>query len=352
VLVTVLAPAAISCDSSSGSYQGVPRDLPPLTATPGTWTWIDVPESQCEDGTPTGFAINVQDTSDLYIFYEEGGACWDYLTCVVVDTATHGPVGSAEWAAREAMLPEPFDRTRASNPFRNATMIYVPYCTGDLHVGDNVATYQGLTTKTYYHKGLPDTTAFLSRVASTWRDPARVVVSGSSAGGFGAILTYDLTRKTFPDARMYLVDDAGPLLEGDALPASEKNAWISAWNIGGFIDAQCTGCRTDFSLLNSTLAKRYPNDRMALLSSLQDATIRTYFMLTPQMFQTDLLQMIADRLDPTVAFREFLISGEQHTLLGTMTTSATNGTVLEPWLDEMINDQKTWVAVKPVIPTP
>jgi hypothetical protein len=35
-----------------------------------------------------------------------------------------------------------------------------------------------------------------------------------------------------------------------------------------------------------------------------------------------------------------------------MTTSATNGTVLEPWLDEMINDQKTWVAVKPVIPTP
>ena len=107
------------------------------------------------------------------------------------------------------------------------------------------------------------------------------MVSGSSAGGFGAILLYDLTRKTWPKSRMYLVDDAGPLLEGDALPAAEKQAWISAWNIGGFIDGLCAGCQTDFSQLETTLTTSYPNDRMALLSSLQDVTIRTYFMLTP-----------------------------------------------------------------------
>ena len=101
-----------------------------------------MPESACHDGSPTGFAINVQDTSDLFIFFEGGGACWDYLTCVVAPVPRHhGPVGATEWAARQQMLPEPFDRTRATNPFRNATMIYIPYCTGDLHVGDNVATY-------------------------------------------------------------------------------------------------------------------------------------------------------------------------------------------------------------------
>ena len=347
---TALAAGAlpvVSCGSDAG-YAGVPRDLPPLTAQPGTWTWIDVPDSQCEDGTPTGFAVNVQDTSDLLIYFEGGGACWDYLTCVVVDTATHGPVGAAEWATRQQALPAPFDRARASNPFRNATMVYIPYCTGDLHVGDNVPIYQGLTSKTYHHKGRPDTLAFLSRVASTWKDPARVVVSGSSAGGFGAALTYDIARKTFPDARMYLVDDAGPLLEGDALPASEKNAWITAWNIGDLIDGMCgVGCRSDFSGLETTLTSRYPNDRKALLSSLQDVTIRTYFMLTPDQFQTDLLQMIADRIDPTIAFRTFLITGEQHTLLGTMTTSTTGGVVLETWLDDMINDHAAWPSVKP-----
>jgi hypothetical protein len=339
----------MSCGSSSTSYEGVPQDQPPLTATPGTWTWVDVPEAVCNDGTPTGFAINVQDTSDLYVFFEGGGACWDYLTCVAVQTAVKGPVGLAEWTAtRLPMLPEQFDRTRMTNPFRNATMVYIPYCTGDLHVGDNVAMYSGpVATVTWNHKGLPDTTAFLSRVASTWKDPARVVFSGSSAGGFGAILLYDLARKTWPKSRMYLIDDAGPLLEGDALPAAEKQAWISAWNIGGFIDNLCTGCQTDFSQLNTTLVTHYPNDRMALLSSLQDVTIRTYFMLTPDQFQTDLLQMINDRLTPTQAFHPFVITGEQHTLLGTMTTSTTNGTVLEPWLDSMINDKSDFV---PVIP--
>ena len=40
-----------------------------------------------------------------------------------------------------------------------------------------------------------------------------------------------------------------------------------------------------------------------------------------------------------------MITGQQHTLLGTMTTSTTNGTVLEPWLDSMINDKSDFVPV-------
>jgi hypothetical protein len=338
-----LAWAAASCGDAA-RYEGVPRDLPPLQATAGAWTWVDVPDSRCDDGSPTGFAVNPQDTSDLFIFFEGGGACWNYLTCVAVGTASKGPVGSAQWTARQSSLPAPFDRVRASNPFRNATMVYIPYCTGDLHVGDNLADYRGVS---YYHKGRPDTVAFLSRVASTWADPARVVVSGSSAGGYGAALTYDLARKTFPKARMYLVDDAGPLLEGNAVPAEERTAWILAWNIGGLIDDLCAGCRSDFSLAHKTLTTRFPNDRMALLSSLQDVTIRTYFMLTPDAFQTALLQLVADHIAPTVGFRTFIITGEQHTLLGTMTTSTTNNTVLEAWLNDMINDKAPWASVQP-----
>jgi Pectinacetylesterase len=337
----VIAPLAISCGNS---YEGVARDQPPLVAPSGTWTWIDVPESRCNDGTPTGFAINPQDTSDLFVFFEGGGACWDYTTCVALNTATSGPVGSAEWALREPNLPAPFDRNRASNPFRNATMVYIPYCTGDLHAGDNVAQYQNVT---YYHKGRPDTVAFMSRIASTWPHPARVVWSGSSAGGYGATLSYDLARKTFGDVRMYLIDDAGPLLEGDTVPAAEKTQWIDAWNIGDLTDALCATCRTDLSGVYTTLTRRYPNDRMALLSSLQDMTIRSYFMLSPTQFQDGLLQMVADRLDTTGAARPFLIAGDQHTLLGTMTTSETQNVVLETWLDDMISDRVSWVAIKP-----
>ena len=93
----------------------------------------------CNDGTPTGFAINVQDTSDLFIFFEGGGACWDYLTCVVAHRDDTVPSGRRSGRRASRCCREQFDRTRTTNPFRNATMIYVPYCTGDLHVGDNVA---------------------------------------------------------------------------------------------------------------------------------------------------------------------------------------------------------------------
>jgi len=349
-LVVAAAASPMSCGGSDSAppYGGVPRDQPPLTALSNTWTWIDVPESKCDDGSTTGFAVNPKDTGDLFIFFEGGGACWDYLRCVAYQGATNrGPVQAAQWATREQALPEPFDRTRDSNPFRNATMIYIPYCTGDLHVGDNVMNYtSGSSTVTYNHKGGPDTIAFLSRVASTWVNPVRVVVSGSSAGGYGAALNYDLVRRTFPEARMYLVDDAGPLLEGSAVSDDLRNAWITSWNIGGLIDGLCSGCRADFSLLHTTLTKRYPNDRMALMSSWQDGTISFYFSLTAAEFQTDLMLMINDRLVPTRTFCDFVIAGAQHTLLGTMTTSTASGQVLEPWLDTMINDGAGWVSVQ------
>jgi hypothetical protein len=336
-----------SCGSSSHPSGGLPQDAPALVAPAGVWTWIDVPESQCDDGSPTGFAVNPQDTSDLFIFFEGGGACWDYLTCFVVNSATHGPVGSAEWATRAASLPAPFDRTRATNPFSNATMVYIPYCTGDLHAGDNVAQYSGdNVTRTYYHKGRSDTVAFLNRVTSTWRAPTRVVFSGSSAGGYGAALTYDLMRKTYPATRMYLIDDAGTLLEGDAVPAAERTAWFASWNLGGVVDPLCPGCRDDLSGFYTTLASRYPNDRMALLSSLQDDTISAYFMLAADQFQTDLLQMLGDRLTPTLNFRAFLISGSQHTLLGTPQVTTQN-VVLESWLGDMVNDRSPWPTITP-----
>jgi hypothetical protein len=346
LLLGSLMVLAAACDGG-GPAGGVPTNQPPLVAAPGVWTWVDVPGSQCSDGTPTGFAVNPQASDDLFIYFEGGGACWDYLTCFTLVTAS-GPFGAADWPAFEPTLNGPFDRTRASNPMRNATMVYIPYCTGDLHVGDNVAQYQyGVYSGTYHHKGMPNTIAFLSLVASTWRKPARVVYGGSSAGGYGAALSYPLMRQTYPDAKMYLVDDAGTLLEGDALSPSLRSSWITSWNIGALADSICIGCRDDFSQVYPALAGRYPKDRMALLSSQRDVTIRTFFNLTPDEYQTDILAMVHDRLNPLPNFHAFLIAGEQHTLLWTSTQSTTNGVVLETWLDDMLADRPAWATVQP-----
>jgi hypothetical protein len=95
------------------------------------------------------------------------------------------------------------------------------------------------------------------------------------------------------------------------------------------------------------LGRRYPGDRMALLSSLQDQVIRAYFQETAQGFQTALLQLAADDFDSTANLRYYFIPGSQHTLLGQASTTSQGGVNLLEWLRREIQDDPSWVSIKP-----
>ena len=83
---------------SSGNDAGTAAAI---TAPAGTWTWIDFPDSSCDDGTPTGIGVNPSATSShVLLFMNGGGACWDYQTCVALNTSVHGPYGGAQFAAQ------------------------------------------------------------------------------------------------------------------------------------------------------------------------------------------------------------------------------------------------------------
>src|SRR5438270_13395269 len=65
---------------ASPSDAGVPAT--PITAPAGTWTWVDFPDSSCDDGSPTGIGVNRSDAgTNLVVYLEGGGACWDSNTC-------------------------------------------------------------------------------------------------------------------------------------------------------------------------------------------------------------------------------------------------------------------------------
>jgi hypothetical protein len=332
---------------STGDVSGSTSDAAPVTATPGTWTWVDVPGSACDDGTPTGFAVNPGTGDDLLVYFEGGGACWDYTTCFVLNSATHGPAGKAQWATRATQINVgPFDRAHATNAFRASSYVYIPYCTGDLHGGSNVATYTGVDTRMVHHVGHLNSVAYLARIAATWPHPSRVVVGGTSAGGFGATLNYDLFRAAFPAAKMALVDDAGPLLEGEGVPPGVRGPWFTSWKLGDLVDPLCASCRTDLSGLYTALSMRHPQDRLALLSALTDPVISAYFMLSLDQFQTDLRATVKDRFDPTANARVYVLTGTQHGLLPTTATTTSQGVLLETWLDAMVNDG-AWALVSP-----
>jgi hypothetical protein len=187
----------------------------------------------------------------------------------------------------------------------------------------------------------------MARIAATWTNATDVAITGSSAGGFGALMNYEPIRAHFPGAKMIMIDDSGPPLAGTSIPASERMAWYSEWHVGDLIDPQCADCKDDVSNLPAAVAAKYPNDRMALLSSLQDQTIRTYFMLTADGMQTALQSLKTDKLDALPNFHTFFVSGETHTMLGNPSGFVAGGTALLPWLGQMSSGDAAWTSVGP-----
>lgn len=322
----------------------------PIAVPAGVWSWVDIPDSACDDGSPTGLGVNPGSGPDLLVFLDGGGACWDYLTCYVLNTASRGPFGAAELARREVSAAgSVLDRALPGNPYADATLVFVPYCTGDVHGGDRVTTYDdGLGhARAYHHVGQANLRAYLARLAATWPAPRRVILAGSSAGGFGAVLGYDAVRRTWPDAQGVLVDDSGPPLEAGAIPQARLDAWFARWGLGDVLDPLCgQACRTDLSAGLTALSARYPADRLALLSSLQDAVISAYLGILPGQLQTDLLALAADVFPRAPNARYFYVSGVSHTMLGRPASFAQGDTLLA-WLGLQLAGDPAWASRRP-----
>jgi hypothetical protein len=343
LLAGLFAVLGVACDR--------PEQQPPITTPEYTWSWVDVANTTCDEGTPTGMGANLSGSKDLLIFFNGGGACWDAITCLEDNTSAHGPFTKAQFdsLAANALSGSILNRQLANNPFRDWNLFFIPYCTGDLHIGNAKVLYAiDSTSKTFHHKGRVNAEAFLARIAATVPSPSRVVVTGSSAGGYGAALNYPLVRSHFPDAEVFLIDDSGPLLKNNAIPQQLRDAWAWAWNYDAVLDAIDPAVKNDFSALHAVLARKYPQDRMALLSSQQDQVIRAYLGLSATGFQSALQELQTTVIDPLPNTRYFVTAGQGHTLLLNPASQSSQGVAFLDWLNQMMNESDpTWVSVQP-----
>ncbi|MCK6547608.1 pectinacetylesterase family protein [Myxococcota bacterium] len=342
-------PDASEAPDSGPIDAGPPPIGTPITTTPGQWEWVDFPDAFCDDGTTTGIGVNTSTTSsNVLIFMNGGGACWDQLTCIFLNTAAHGPFGAAQFAQLASGIGVgPFRRDDPENPFRDWSWVFVPYCTGDVHGGQNVVNY-GSTAPMYHHTGHANMLAYLARLAPTFPAPAKLVLSGSSAGGFGASFNYPAVRSYWTTGQVYLLDDSGPALSGSYIPAGFRSAWYTQWRIDLILDPLCgAACQTDLSAAYTAMSLAYPNDRFALLSSMQDEVIRNYFAQSPANFEMGLRALAQDVLDPLPNFAYFFVPGSSHTMLGNPEDFTSNGTPLKTWLRQLVTDDPAWTSTSP-----
>jgi hypothetical protein len=303
-----------------------------------TLTFVPVVGMACADGSTTGLGVS-RGSEEVLLYLAPGGACWSATQC----DASPGPFRAADLAlAEQAVLRGSIlDRQLAGNPFARWTLVVIPYCTGDVHAGDKVQTYGG---QTWRHRGRPNVDAAVDWIDANLPRPTRIVVAGSSAGGFGALLAYDVVRARWPSGEAPLVsagllDDSGPTFEPSTastpgLDPALTNAWWDAWNLASTVTPLCPGCKSDLSQIWTVLSGKYPQDLMALLSSTNDPTIEGFFGLLPLDF-SPALASLTTKLDalPAQNVAVFRTATSGHALLLSPASYSASGRSLLSWLD-------------------
>jgi hypothetical protein len=168
-------------------------------------------ETRCALGGEFEFHVRTRDPQRVLIFLYGGGACWDADGCAP-ESGLY--VHTLQATSHPAFLGGIFDFANPANPFADYDVVAVPYCSGDVFLGDRDAVYRARGGEarefTIHHRGQINTMAVLAWVQASYDAPARVVVAGSSAGGAGMPLYAHLLARHYPTAQVVgFGDDAG-----------------------------------------------------------------------------------------------------------------------------------------------
>lgn len=289
-----IEPSAESTSDTVTSYEFDPADGP-----------------ICMRGAP--FRVTVDDrpdSEDLLVFLQGGGACWSEF-CLAVTTAPPR-------IPRMDLL-----RGDERNPLAGWDIVYVPYCDGSLFAGDAEVDEDGDGAPDRLHHGLHNLSAALTVAHARFRRPRRVVLAGSSGGGFGTILAAYLVRYVYPGVPIDVLNDAGV---GVARPGDDAfvDGLIDEFGARGLIPADCADCVAGghiTGLVGYQLA-RDPLLRVAAISSWYDFVISDVFLdVPPEAFRDALdVETAALRDAHPGRYHRFLYEGAGHTaLLGDVT---------------------------------
>jgi len=330
-----------------------PVEGPPLNAPAGKWTWIDVTGARCRDGSPTGIGVRLNPASSkVYVYLEGGGACFNGATCAI-SLGSFGKPAFDAWAATVGQTGI-FNDTNAENPVMDWSAIYVPYCSADVHAGSKtgVDVPGGPSNQTFV--GYDNIGAYLGRIVPTFKDATEVLLTGISAGGFGAAFNYDRVAAAFCPTPVVLVDDSGPPMSDPYLAPCLQKQWRGLWNLDKTLPADCAACTgpDGGGIVNYVpyLATKWPQSYLGLISSTHDAVITAFYgygsdactssaPVPGDVYAAGLDDLRNNYMSSSGLWGTYFIDSTQHTwLLGPgFYLTEVNGVKLTQWMRDLLH---------------
>lgn len=309
-------------------------------------------------------------SENLAVFFEGGGACWDATTCSfpIADPLPPGIPAQLQFFV-PAIDPKStpadysglFDADHPDNPIRDWSIVYIPYCTGDLHTGSATKTYSNagnpyIATATFpiKHNGFDNFMVVLDWMKKNVQGPKNVLVTGSSAGGYGAIANFPWIERTYRNAHTNVIADAS---QGVTTPGFDKygrtswNMQLAPWAFG---NAPSAIAGPD---LLRTAAKARPNVKTAQFTTAYDETqisfygyMAAYYGFAgsyggggtcnnfPLDWHNQMIGTLLSYADNVPNFRYYLAEGSYHTLMRSplFYTENTAGVNFSKWVGDML----------------
>jgi len=280
----------------------------------------------------------------LVVFFDGGGACWDDVTCAIPRRREADRDDDGFYKAELIPTDDPnrfggiFDLDDPRNPVRDWSIVYVPYCTGDVHSGSNTARYSDPDTGESYtieHRGADNFRVVLNWLKHNFAQPGQILVAGSSAGAYGASTHYARIRAAYPRGRALMLGDAGQGVMTQAFLDQRNASW--RFVLPREVFARNTTLTPEIDVVGR-LAERYPRDRFAQYTTAHDITQSSFYALMGAenaclAWTANMTSALAERQHEG-NFRSYLASGETHAILRTprFYTEQSGGAPLADWL--------------------
>ena len=328
----------------------------------GTWKWIPVDGMLTRTGAETGIGVRLadEDAAGLMIYLQGGGACFNDASCDN-NPKTFNANDFLTWAllAGNAGI---FNRGQAANPVNDWHMVFVPYTTGDLHFGQSPSTDPAADEK--HHVGYENMQLILDLLTPYFTEVDDVLLTGSSAGGYGATFNWAEAEAAFGSIPVHLVNDCGPLPADDAAFAPcLQQRFRDEYQLDANLPAGCTDC---FSLSGDSLDQLYAfygnqfsaaEGNLGLLAYKEDAVIRAFFdygtddcaniegdfgSYAGTIMEDAIIDLNDNHLAPN-NWSTFMMDGTAHVALGgsSFYNKTINGTTLAEWVSNVIAGTQT-----------
>jgi Pectinacetylesterase len=297
------------------------------------------------------------------VYFEGGGACWDSVTCsfpIGTGLPNQFFVPQVPPGTNPATMDGAFKNVPA-NPVKDWNVVYIPYCSGDIHTGSSTQQYFNVgfpqfpagTPFTLKHRGFDNFMSVLAWMKASGDKPQQILVTGSSAGGYGATANFPWIADTFKSARVSLLADASQGVTTTAFDTGlpGRNSWnpqLPPWVFGPAPSAVSGGD------LIRVLAGAYPQSKIAQFTTPLDGVQIAFYGYMKQAYGpggscpnpvADWNQLMLGDLQRYEAgspnYRHYVAAGSYHTIMRTplFFTEASAGPTFAGWLGNMLKNQ-------------